>query len=398
MDIKPRRSRPAPKHQEVATKKPAKSASTRGLLDDISVSLNAIDDEGATQSKKPKNCRKNKKHWTKKKKTIVITIVSLLSLIILAIGYVGVRLSLSGGQMFNGNPLIALFSNQDLKRDDNGRSNVLIFGTSEDDPGHSGATLADSIMVLSVDQDTKDAVTISIPRDLWVSYDTPCSIGEEGKINAAYSCALSASSQDETVASLEFAKKVGKVVGLDIQYYAKVNYSFVRESVDALGGIDVTIDSRDSRGIYDVNTGLKLPNGQSFINGEQALDLARARGSSGGYGLEQSNFDREKNQQAVLRAIQQKAVSGGTLANPLKALNLVDSLSANIKTNVESTELRAIIETAAGMQSNEIASLPLNSTENPLVTTGTYNSQSIVRPIKGLFDYSDIQSYIEQSL
>ena len=321
----------------------------------------------------------------------------ILLLVLAAIGYVGFRLYTSSDKLFSGNPLSAIFSNQKLKQDELGRSNVLIFGTSEDDPGHSGALLADSIMVLSVHQETKEAATISIPRDLWVEYSMPCSSGQ-GKINATYACALSINNNDETLASMDFAKQVGKVVGLDIQYFAKVNYSFVRQTVDALGGVEVTIDSRDPRGIYDTNTGIKLPNGANYINGEQALNLSRARGAAGGYGLEQSNFDREKNQQAVLRAIQEKALSSGALTNPLTALNLIDSLSANILTNVESAELRTIIDVAAGVQPDAIVSLPLNSKENPLVSTGSYSGQSIVRPVKGLFDYSDIQNYVKQSL
>ena len=47
---------------------------------------------------------------------------------------------------------IDLFQNQPLKMDAHGRSNMLILGTTDDDPDHPGATLTDSMMVLSVDQ------------------------------------------------------------------------------------------------------------------------------------------------------------------------------------------------------------------------------------------------------
>lgn len=399
MSVRSRQPKQARKSQEetAANFNPLKV--TPILADDIQASLEAIDNEGSEPEINQRASRHkiDKKPWSKKKKSIIVSIASILLLLALLLGYVGVRLVISSGKMFDGNLLQALLSRQELQRDEYGRSNVLIFGTSEDHPGHSGAQLADSIIVLSVNQDTKTAATISIPRDLWVSYDQPCPVGYQGKINATYLCALSASGNDETAASLMFAKKVGDVTGLDIQYYAKVNYAFVRQSVDALGGVDITIDSRDSRGIYDVNTDLRLPNGTSTINGEQAIRLSRARGSGGGYGLEQSNFDREQNQQAVLRAIQQKAVSGGTLANPFGALGLIDSLSGNIKTNVESAELWSVIKVAAGIQPDNIISLPLNSAERSLVTTGSLNGQSIVRPVRGLMDYSGIQSYIQES-
>lgn len=423
MDIKPSKSAKARQNRTKSVPKPVKrppakataakraapkktsrsssidsQMSRKKLMTDIDLSLRAIPDT-ETPLKPAKNTSKRERRpASRRKKVAKITFLTILLLLLLAVGYIGVRLYMSSDKLFDGNPLSAIFSNQKLKTDDLGRSNVLIFGTSEDDPGHSGALLADSIMILSVNQETKEATTISIPRDLWVEYDTPCSNGYQGKINATYPCALNTHDNDELAASMDFAKKVGQVVGLDIQYFAKVNYAFVKGTVDALGGVEVTIDSRDPRGIYDTNTGIKLPNGTSFINGEQALNLARARGAAGGYGLEQSNFDREKNQQAVLKAIQQKALSSGTLTNPLKALNLIDALSANILTNVESAELRTVIEVAAGAKADSIASLPLNSKENPLVTTGSHGSQSIVRPIKGLLDYSDIRTYVRSAL
>lgn len=393
--------KPAPK--PIKSKKSSRASSLdehmsrKKMMADIDSSLKSIADKQAPLKATRNASRRQRRPVSRKKKITKNILLILLLVALLAVGYVGFRLYMSSDKLFGGNPFSAIFSNQKLKQDNLGRSNILIFGTSEDDPGHSGALLADSIMVLSVNQDTKEATTISIPRDLWVEYDIPCSSGQ-GKINATYACALNTNNNDEAVASLNFAKQVGQIVGLDIQYFAKVNYSFVRETVDALGGIDVTIDSRDPRGIYDVNTGLKLPNGVNSINGEQALQLSRARGAAGGYGLEQSNFDREQNQQAVLRAIQQKALSSGTLTNPLTALSLIDSLSANISTNVESSELRTIINVAAGVAPDTIASLPLNSKENPLVTTGSHGGQSIVRPVKGLFDYSDIQNYVKQSL
>ena len=81
--------------------------------------------------------------------------------------------------------------NQPLAKDANGRSNFVIFGTAEDDEGgeHGGANLTDSILVLSVDQAKKDAYMISLPRDLWVTYADTCTVGNQGKLNAAYYCA-----------------------------------------------------------------------------------------------------------------------------------------------------------------------------------------------------------------
>ena len=246
---------------------------------------------------------RQRKSWSRRKKIIVWSITSLLVLLALIAGFYAYRIAQNTGGMFQGS-MFDIFRNDQLKTDANGRSNILIFGTSEDDPGHSGAKLADSIMVLSIDPETKDSFTVSIPRDLWVDFDTPCSVD---KINATYLCGLEA---------------------------------------------------------------------------------------KGCYGLSQSNFDREKNQQQVLKAIQDKALSSGTLVDPNKAVALTESLGDNVRTNVQTSELRTALDVAAGVRSDAMQSKVLNDPASPLVTTGSHQGQSIVRPIKGLTDYSDIHSFL----
>src|SRR5690606_9827123 len=99
--------------------------------------------------------------------------------------YTGVKFIAAGGSIFQGN-FFDLIRTDPLKTDSNGRTNILIFGTSP--AGHDGNLLTDSVMVMSLDQESKDAFLISMPRDLWVSYDKPCSVGYQGKFNAVYLC------------------------------------------------------------------------------------------------------------------------------------------------------------------------------------------------------------------
>ena len=78
----------------------------------------------------------------------------LIALVVIGLaigGYLVYKALNSGSQIFKGS-LLDIAQNQPLKQDADGRSNILVLGTSEDDPGHEGAGLTDSIMVLSVDQ------------------------------------------------------------------------------------------------------------------------------------------------------------------------------------------------------------------------------------------------------
>ena len=89
--------------------------------------------------------KKHGKRWSRKKKIIVAIVIILVIIIgtIVAYGYIALD---KVSSIFSGNPLDILTPVK-LKKDQYGRSNVLVFGTSEDDEGHSGAQLADSIAV-----------------------------------------------------------------------------------------------------------------------------------------------------------------------------------------------------------------------------------------------------------
>lgn len=386
--------------------------------DDVADSLRGLDDTSINGGIPPQNNRKRarkdrksdgKKSGASRKKKIILWVSTLLAVVLLAIGgYVVYKAISAGGNIFKGN-FLDIIQNQPLKEDKNGRSNFLIFGTAEDDEGgeHGGANLTDSIMVLSVNQKKKDAYMLSLPRDLWVKYQETCTVGNQGKLNAVYFC-----SSDDGVHEAEGAnalqKKVGEITGLDIQYYAHLNFTAVVEAVDAVGGVDVTIKSEDPRGILDRNFDwkcgyrchfVKYSNGEkAHLDGEHALALARARNAQGGYGLPNGNFDREKNQQMIIKALREKALSAGTLTNIGKVTGLMDALGNNLRTNIETKEIRTLMDLASTIENDKIVSLSLVDEDNMLVTTGMYLGQSIVRPVAGITDYSEIHEYVRSEM
>ncbi len=366
---------------------------TRGAVGlkraDIDEALNSVD------VAVPKKIKKHRFRKISKKKLIPAIILLLL---VVGVGYFVTKFVLTTGRMFSGNVFDVFGSGVELKEDENGRTNILVFGTSEDDPGHNGADLTDSIMILSIDQEKKQAAMVSMPRDMWVDYGEACISGYSGKINVVYMCG--AENGDEARGSTKLKDKVGEVFGLDVQYYAHVNYTVVREVVNALGGVTVNIESDDPRGIYDGNMGdlLRLPNGPANLSGEQALALARARGEGGGYGLASSNFDREENQQKLLIAIRDKALSGGVLANPIAVNGIIDALGNNLHTNFSAGEVKTLMQLAKDIQESSVVHISLVDEAEPMVTTGSYSGQSIVKPVDGIGVYAGIQNYIKKRL
>lgn len=384
---------------------------TRG---DIDESLKAIDTERHRRSNKYDPYARARRR--KRVKRIILTIVLV---IVLTVAYFGVSALLAASKVLKGGVWAAVTQQgTPLQTDSYGRTNILIFGTSEDDPGHDGANLTDSIMILSVDQKNKKADMVSIPRDLWVQYDKSCTIGYAGKINATFECGLENSNNNETAAAEQFMNKVDDVMGISLQYYAHVNYTVVKDAVNAVGGVDVNIVGDGHPGIYDTNFDWNCPGGRPYscknvyyptdgtyhLDGTEALYLARARADGGAYsykdfGLSRGNFDREQNQQKILKALQAKAQSAGTLSNPIKVLDLINTLGNNIHTSFETKEITTLIGLAKDIKTDNIVSHDIDSGSGALVTTGTGpDGSSIVKPIDGLLDYSGLQGYMKALL
>lgn len=379
----------------------------------VGVSKSEIDDslrqiDEPELDKRGRAVKSSQKAKTPRRKIIKRVIIVLFILMIAVGGFVGVKAILAGNKAFRGN-FFDFLQKAPLKQDANGRTNILVFGTAEDDEGgtHPGGNLTDSIMVVSLDQTKKNAYMISLPRDLWVKYAQTCTVGNEGKLNAAYLCA-SDDGQDEPAGAKGLMDKTGEILGLDVQYYAHINFTVVSEAVDAVGGVDVKIESEDPRGIYDPNFDWKCnhtcrmvdyKNGEvAHLDGVHALALARARNAEGGYGLPNGNFDREKNQQKILRALQEKAISAGTLTNIGKVTGLIDALGNNLRTNFETKEIRTLVELGQEVKGDKLKSISLVDEEDPMVTTANVYGQSSVVPVDGTYDYTGIISYIRKNL
>lgn len=350
-----------------------------------------------------------KKRQFNKRKIIKRAVIVLLILILAGGVFIGIRFLMASGNIFKGN-VLGLVQSKELKMDADGRTNIVVFGTSEDDEGgnHPGAYLTDSILIVSVDQKNNDAFTYSIPRDLWVDYGTSCLSGNEGKINVVFQC-YSNDGQNQVAGAEALMRVLGEVIGTEVHYYSHVNYSVVRDAVDAVGGVEVVIESNDPRGILDRNFDwkcnyqcyyVKYPNGPTGImDGEYALALARARGASGNtYGLERGNFDREIYQQKIGKALLEKALSAGTLTNFGKVTSLIDAFGNNLRTNFETGEIRTLMRLGQDVPLDSIESISLVDAEPAILTTGNYLGQSIVQPVAGLKDYSGIARYLKETM
>ena len=366
------------------------------------------------KAKKPMTKKSDKNKVPLWAKIVMITLSVILVLIITAITLMYMLLSHSTA-VFKGNPMDILISSE-LKKDENGQTNFLIFGTSEDAKGHGGQELTDSILVASINQENKSAKVFSVPRDLWVNYSVPdsepmsCTVGDRGKINATYLCALEeyknsmSVSNAKDAASLYFAKKISEVTGFSMHYYVAADWSAVKMIVDKIGGIDVDVYADDEDGIHDSCQGIDLKKGMYYnMNGDLAMKLARARNAAckpGDYGLSRSNFDREINQQRIMNAIKNKVSSIGILMNPGKVMSIIDGLGDNLRTNIVMSEVRTLIDFGTKL---EEGIQPISTVDQ--FGTGRIGLSSVVIPAGAstysegsLYNYTNFQRYLRSQI
>jgi LCP family protein required for cell wall assembly len=373
----------------VAAEQPRLARSTEGMRHK---DKNRVTTEGTEHQKirKPRSWRR-----------IVRRSAAILGIVVLATGlWFGFKFYKDIARITgNKNPLSLLNAFHPVAlKNQNGRVNILVAANSADDAGHNGANLTDSIMVLSIDTNKNTALILSIPRDLWVNIP---GVGHS-KINAAYPSGGMNKLQSVVQGNL----------GLTIDYQALVNYGAFRDLVNSVGGINITVASDDTRGIYDPSLDYttrtccalaKYPNGPVQLNGKQALNLARARGDAyGSYGYAQSDFTRTLYQRKMLVAIKDKASSSSVISNPLKVASLVDAVGNNIKTNLQLNEIETLYTYMKKIDDNKIDSYNINTLMGKNTTMLTnYTSpdgESALIPAAGVDDYTAIQAQINKIL
>lgn len=330
-----------------------------------------------------------KKRWFTWKKVLLLLIILLITPFIVLGVWNARNFSYVSEKLFGTSNALAVVPPVPLAQDEQGRTNILLVGYSADDPNHAGATLTDSIMVLSLDGKNKKGYMLSIPRDLYV--DIP-NYGY-AKINEAY--------QSEGIDTLQSV--VSENFGIEVHHHMIINYASVRDTVDALGGVTVNIQSPDERGLYDPNFQpqeggpLQLANGPQKIDGQTALRLTRARGATyGSYGFPQSDFNRVQNQQLVLAAIKNE-LSWQDVLDPRINEPIFKAIGDNIRTDIAVNQSIPFFRLFQSVPTSSLTQVNLRefNGQNLLRSYTTRSGQAALVPAAGVDDYSAIQAAID---
>jgi polyisoprenyl-teichoic acid--peptidoglycan teichoic acid transferase len=225
------------------------------------------------------------------------------------------------------------------------RINILLLGIDRREI-EQGPCRTDTMIVLSVDPETKTAAMLSIPRDLWVLIPD---YNENNRINSAH---LLGDARDYPGGGPALAMKtVQYTLGIPIHNYVRINFAGFQTIIDELGGITINVEApiHDEK-FPDENFGymtVDIPAGVQKMDGLTALQYARVRHGS-------SDFHRARRQQQVLLAIKDKALS---LDIPLTNLpGLLRALENTMDTDLNFSQLEYLARLARDLRPENIRS------------------------------------------
>jgi LCP family protein required for cell wall assembly len=184
--------------------------------------------------------------------------------------------------------------------------NFLILGSDTRDPANTGGSRTDTIIVAHLTHDRSSAQLISIPRDTWVHVPKSAD-GRNGNTNAKINAAFAWGGIPLMVQTVE------AYTGVRIDHVAVIDFAGFKEIIDALGGIEITVEEgfTSTHSVSTPDGRRVFEQGPQTMDGATALDYARER-----YAFADGDFTRIRHQQQVIKAVLDKASSGGLLASP----------------------------------------------------------------------------------
>ncbi|MFD6692668.1 LCP family protein [Micromonospora aurantiaca (nom. illeg.)] len=251
-----------------------------------------------------------------------------------------------------------------------GAMNIMILGSDSRDPESTGGSRSDTIILAHLPKDRSSAQLISIPRDTWTA--VPKSKegrgGRDAKINAAYAWG----------GVPLMVQTVEKFSGVRVDNVAMVDFAGFKEIIDALGGVEIDVEKGFTTKYSLIGT-RTFEKGRQTMDGAAALDYARER-----HAFPDGDFARIRHQQQVIKAILDKAASGGVMTNPAKLNSFVRATSDSIAVD-KSLSLVDLAMEMRGLRGGNLTFFTC-----PVKGTGRVGSESVVFPdparSKTLFD------------
>jgi len=359
---------------------------------------------------------------SKKKKRIILSgLMIIFATVVVYLGYAFYwPISAVVGQILK-NPGVALsFFRQpagELKSTD-GKTNILLLGIDKRTNVPytyfvSGGTqkrngfLSDTIIVASIDQNTKQVSLISIPRDTWVAIPGWSGISaSSGKINSAYSLGAT---EGYPGGGLELAERVvSEHLGLTIHYGVRIDFEGFKKAIDTLGGINVVVEKSFDDYQYPLEGKEKVDcsdyscrfghihfdAGPTHMDGLTALKFVRSRSGTNGEG---SDFARARRQQRVIQAFFKKSTSIGNLLDPVKLNKIFRDFGQAVESDFDLAAIPQTIKLSKEINLDNVRTFVLDPSSGVMrhPEAGSYGGAYVIVPKRS---WDEVRTKIKEFL
>ena len=215
-----------------------------------------------------------------------------------------------------------------------GGTQLILFSGSDEYGELDEPSRSDMVMLLAWSPRTGKLLTVSLPRDTYVTISCRkaagvCVPGSQDKLTHA-----SLGGMDVYESTVE------DLLGAEINYTVRLNFSALTDLVDALGGIDVYVEPGLAVEHLYVNPALSVKEGWNHLDGATALAFSRERKAYAA-----GDLQRIQNQQQVYSAIFKKLASPMTL---FRLPAIMDVLSSSVQTNMSPSQIRGFVRSVSG--------------------------------------------------
>ncbi|HEU5319136.1 MAG TPA: LCP family protein [Chloroflexota bacterium] len=222
------------------------------------------------------------------------------------------------------------------------RVTLLLLGTDQRE-GETAPPRTDTIIVATLDPQSKTAGMVSLPRDLWVTIP---GVGSE-RINSAYELGENA----RRGGGPDLARRtVEELLGVPVHHYALIGFSGFQKLVNEVGGVVVDVERPIKDNEYpDQDYSLRrifFQPGLQRLDGESALWYVRTRHAD-------SDFGRARRQQQFIMGLRRQALQLNLLP---KAPAILSALSDTIKTDLRPTEIIGLARLAKELDAGAVVS------------------------------------------
>ena len=228
--------------------------------------------------------------------------------------------------------------------------NFLVLGADSDG---AGGGRADSIVLVHLPADRKSAQVISIPRDTWVP--VPATANGRGGVNAKINAAFAWGGTSLMVRTVEAFTRVR------IDHVAVIDFAGFPRIIDALGGVDITVEKAFTTPARNYSAGLQ------HMNGLVALDYARQR-----HPFADGDFARMRHQRDIIAAMVDAANKQGLLTDPARLSKVIRATAGAVQVD-ENLSLFDLVWSLRDLRKGDLRMLT-----SPSAGTGMVGSQSVV--------------------